>query len=223
MMIQYGPHDKMCDLICEDHFMLFVLSRFGIPVGFGDSDIEEVCKRNGVDVKTFLAIVNMNLHGDGILPKVDKDLHPEAIVKYLHNSHDYFLDYRLPSIRTRLLEAMDGEKDVAVVVMRYFDEYVAEVRKHMDYEEKVVFPYIRALVQGDSGDDYHISIFRKQHSDIESRLTELRDILIKYYTGKTGHVFHAVLFDIFTCADDLRQHNTVEDCLLVPLIELLEK
>ena len=74
-----------------------------------------------------------------------------------------------------------------------------------------------------AGDDYHISIFRKQHSDIESRLTELRDILIKYYTGKTGHVFHAVLFDIFTCADDLRQHNTVEDCLLVPLIELLEK
>lgn len=219
----YGPHDKMCNLVSENYYMLFVLSRFGIPMGFGESDIEEVCKRNGVDTKTFLAIVNLNLQSGGVPSRVDKELNPEEIVKYLHNSHDFFLEYRLPSIRERLLEAMDGEKDVSVVVMRYFDEYAAEVRKHMEYEEKVVFPYIRALVQGTVGDDYHISIFRKQHNEIESRLTELRDILIKYYNGKTGYVFNSVLFDIFTCAEDLRQHNMVEDFMLVPLIEMLEK
>lgn len=214
----------MCDLVCRNYDMLFVLSRFGISMGFGDDSIDEVCSKNGIDTKTFLAIVNLNLNEEGPA-RFEKDLKPEAIVGYLHNSHDYFLQYRLPTIRERLIEAIDDkeQKDVSVVVMRFFDEYVSEVRRHMEYEEIKVFPYIRALVRGRAGKDYHISIFRKQHNQIESRLTELRDILIKYYTGRTGHLFNAVLFDIFTCSEDLRKHNAIEDALLVPLIEYLEK
>ncbi|MDE6493877.1 MAG: hemerythrin domain-containing protein [Bacteroidales bacterium] len=223
--MKYAENDKMSALVCQNYYMLFVLSRFGIPMGFGESSIGEVCRRNGIDTRTFLAVVNMNLNGETGSKEIEKVLIPEEIVRYLHNSHEYFLDYRLPSIRTRLLDAISDkdQHDVAVAVMRFYDDYVAEVKKHMQYEEQTVFPYIRALVQGKAGKDYHISIFRKQHNQIESQLTELRDILLKYYTGKTGHDFNAVLFDIFTCAEDLRQHNALEDVLLVPLIERLEK
>ncbi|MCM1041118.1 MAG: hemerythrin domain-containing protein [Bacteroides sp.] len=222
---RYTEDDKMCALVCSNHYMLFVLSRFGIPMGFGDATIGEVCRKNRIDVPTFLAVVNLSLSGrlDRDAGKID--LNPEAIVRYLHNSHEYFLNYRLPTLRANLSEVICGkdQQDVVVVVMRFFDEYAAEVKKHMQYEEKTVFPYIRALVQGKADSGYHIEIFRKQHNQIESRLTELRDILLKYYAGKTGHEFNATLFDIFTCAEDLRQHNTLEDVLLVPLIERIEK
>ena len=70
-----------------------------------------------------------------------------------------------------------------------------------------MFPYIRALVQGKADSGYHIDIFRKQHSQIESRLTELRDILLKYYAGKTGNEFNATLFDIFTCVRACRSSH----------------
>lgn len=222
---RYSAQDKMCDLVCRNYSILFVLSRFGIPVGFGDACIQDVCEKNGVDTSTFLAIVNLNLNGINGLEMSDRNLSPEAIVKYLHNSHDYFLSYRLPSIRARLLEALEGQdqQDVSVVVMRFFDEYVKEVRKHMQYEEKTVFPYIRSLLKGEKDTSYHISVFQKQHDQVETRLNELRDILIKYYTGKAGNLFNAVLFDIFTCSEDLREHNLVEDGLLIPLIQKLEK
>ena len=221
---RYTEDDKMCSLVCENHYMLFLLSRFGIPVGFGEASVGEVCRKCKIDVPTFLAVVNLSLYGH-IDHCAGKRLKPEEIVRYLHNSHEYFLNYRLPALRSKLAEVIGGkeQRDVAVVVLRFFDEYAYEVKKHMDYEEKKVFPYIRALVQGKADPGYHIEIFRKQHNQIESRLNELRDILLKYYAGKTGHEFNAALFDIFTCAEDLRQHNTLEDVLLIPLIERIEK
>lgn len=222
--IRYTEDDKMCSLVCGNHYMLFVLSRFGIPMGFGEASVGEVCRKNKIDVPTFLAVVNLSLYGH-LDPKAVNGLKPEAIVRYLHNSHEYFLNYRLPTLRSELSEAIGGkgQKDVSVVVLRFFDEYADEVKKHMQYEEKTVFPYVRALVQGKADSGYRIDIFRKQHSQIESRLTELRDILLKYYAGKTGNAFNATLFNIFTCAEDLRQHNTLEDVLLVPLIEKIER
>lgn len=221
----YTARDSMAGLVTENYYMLFVLSRFGIPMGFGDGDIGTVCRKNGVDTKTFLAIVNLDLQGGPFSFPVDKELNPEAIVEYLHNSHEYFLNYRLPALRERLEKAMDDRRqaDVSVAVMRFFDQYVSEVRKHMMYEEKTVFPYIRDLVRGKDGKGYHISVFRKRHDQIESRLNELRDILVKYYRGKTGYAFNAALFDIFTCAEDLRAHNGVEDAILIPLIEYWEE
>ena len=41
----YKPTDKMSGLITSHYKMLFVMSRFGIPLGFGDKTIEEVVAR----------------------------------------------------------------------------------------------------------------------------------------------------------------------------------
>ena len=57
----YKPTDKMSDLIANHYKILFVMSRFGIPLGVGDKTIDEVCRENDVDVNTFLAIVEILL------------------------------------------------------------------------------------------------------------------------------------------------------------------
>ena len=54
----YRETDKMSDLICENYPMVLVMSRFGISLGFGEKHIGEVCRENGVDTTTFLAVVN---------------------------------------------------------------------------------------------------------------------------------------------------------------------
>ena len=45
----YRETDKMSDLICENYPMVLVMSRFGIALGFGEKNIGEVCRQNGVD------------------------------------------------------------------------------------------------------------------------------------------------------------------------------
>ena len=61
---KYKKSDPMSVLVCENYPILLVMSRFGIPLGFGDKTIEEVCRDNGVDVDTFLSITNCLLDED---------------------------------------------------------------------------------------------------------------------------------------------------------------
>ncbi len=215
----------MSDLIGENYPMVLVMSRFGIALGFGEKNIGEVCRQNGVDTHTFLTVVNF-LTEDAMVPasEIDKGLSVESLITYLHNAHDYFLNFRLPHIRRKLVEAIEEcPKDVAFVITRFFDEYAEEVNKHMSYEEKTVFPYVRGLLDGVKDARYNITIFRKRHDQIEMKITELKNILLKYYPGPGSNLLNSVLFDIFATEQDLASHNHVEDYLFVPVILALEK
>ena len=91
-------------------------------------------------------------------------------------------------------------------------------------EDEVVFPYVRSLVRGETGNGkYNIGIFSKQHDQVESRLAELKNIIIKYYPASGSNELNSVLFDIFACETDLASHNRIEDNLFVPLIAELER
>ena len=211
----------MCDLVCDQYPVLQVMSRFGIALGFGDKTIAEVCTASGVDTATFLAVVNLLMnHADGNSPADDVSV--RSLTDYLHNSHDYFLGFRLPAIRRKLIEAVDcSQSDAAFAILRYFDEYVAEVDKHMDYEEKNVFPYVEALLAGEKGSQYSMEVFRRHHDQIEERLRELKNIIIKYYPTGSTNGLNGVLFDIFTCEQELASHNAVENEIFIPAVEQL--
>lgn len=210
----------MCDLVCERYPVLLVMSRFGIALGFDDKTIGEVCRMSGVDIDTFLAVVNM-LAEDGTPDPAT--VSAGALVSYLRNSHDYFLNFRLPAIRRKLIEAIDcSHNDVAFAILRFFDEYVAEVHKHMDYEERKVFPYVESLLAGSRPVGYSIDVFRRHHDQVEAKLAELKRIIIRYYPGGSTNELNGVLFDIFTCERDLASHNDLEDHLFIPAIKRLE-
>lgn len=211
----------MCDLVCDRYAVLQVMSRFGISLGFGDKSVAEVCADNGVDAATFLAVVNLLMnYGNGA--ELAREVSVRALTDYLHNSHGYFLSFRLPAIRRKLIEAVDCSlSDVSFAIMRYFDEYAAEVNRHMAYEERTVFPYVEALLRGEHPSDYSIEIFRRQHDQVEARLRELKNIIIKYYPAGGTNELNGVLFDIFTCERELASHNAVEDEIFIPAVERL--
>lgn len=210
----------MCDLVCDRYPVLQVMSRFGISLGFGDKTIAEVCEENKVDTATFLAVVNLLTPGAGA--EHAGDVSVRSLTDYLHNSHGYFLDFRLPAIRRKLIEAVDCSlNDVSFAIMRYFDEYVAEVNKHMAYEEQTVFPYVESLLAGKKNEGYSIDIFRRHHDQVEVRLRELKNIIIKYYPAGGTNELNGVLYDIFTCEQELSSHNAVEDEIFIPAVERL--
>lgn len=220
---KYKPHDKMSDLVCENYQVLLIMSRFGIALGFGDKSIDQVCTLNGVHTATFLAIVNMMLDEEPLPADQYPNISIESFVGYLHNSHDYFLGFRLSAIRRKLMEALDYRLgDVSMAIMRFFDEYVGEVRKHMLYEEQTLFPYVHRLLAGEKPAGYDIDRFERQHNSVEAKMTELKNILIKYYPAKEHNALNDVMFDIFTTEADLASHNFVENNLFVPLVKSVE-
>ena len=218
---RFSSDERMCDLVCGRYPVLQVMSRFGIALGFGDKTVAEVCAEHKVDTATFLAVVNLSVSPGGGSADAG-DVSVRSLLDYLHNSHGYFLDFRLPAIRRKLIEAVDCSlSDVSFAIMRYFDEYVAEVDRHMAYEEKSVFPYVRSLLAGEKKADYSIDIFRRHHDRVESRLRELKNIIIKYYPSGGTNELNGVLYDIFTCEEELASHNAVENELFIPAVERL--
>ena len=115
----YNQNNRMSDLVCDNYPVLLVMSRFGIALGFGDKSIGEVCRENGVHTETFLAVVNLLLD-EGDVDDYKNVISTGALLEYLHNSHDYFLNFRLPAIRCNLLNAIDGgEKDISIAILRF--------------------------------------------------------------------------------------------------------
>ena len=217
----YGGDDRMCDLVCDRYSVLQVMSRFGIALGFGDKTIAEVCTDNKVETATFLAVVNLLMNfGNG--EELAEEVSVRTLTDYLHNSHGYFLDFRLPAIRRKLIEAVDcSQSDVSFAIMRFFDEYAAEVQRHMAYEEQTVFPYVESLLAGEKNTTYSMEIFRRQHDQVDAKLRELKNIIIKYYPSGSTNELNGVLFDIFTCERELASHNAVEDEIFIPAVERL--
>lgn len=226
MIAKIQPTDRMCDILMDDYMLLLMLGRFGIPLGFGDKTVEEVCKENAVDTETFLAVANFNIGGPAAAAPFREKTSVRTLITYLENTHTYFLDFLLPQIRRKLLDAIDtvaGGK-VAFLILRFFDDYQAEVRKHMAYENSKTFPYVRELLEGRYTEDYSIEVYSRGHADVERKLSELKAIIIKYYKGGgDDNQLLSALYDIFNCEADLHQHEQMEDHLFVPAVQLLEE
>ena len=92
----------------------------------------------------------------------------------------------------------------------------------MNYEDRTVFPYDRRLAAGDRDEHYNIEIFSRSHDQIELKITELKNLLIKYYTAPSGYELTSVLHDIFSVEIDLAAHNYIEDVIFTPYIQYLE-
>jgi len=219
-MKKYLPDDKMRSLIKDNSSLLMVMSRFGISLGFGDKSVQEICNLANVDCDTFLAVANFISQKEDDYCKVSLP----SLIDYLKRAHNYFLNFNLPMIRRRLLDAIDysSTNDIAFLILKFFDEYVTEVRRHMEYENRKVFTYVENLLQNQPDEHYNIQTFATKHNHIEAKLKELKDIIIQYYPEKENDLLNAVLFDIINCEQDLDSHCMVEDHLFVPAVERLE-
>lgn len=224
---KYTAKTRMSDLIDDDASLLLSVSRFGISLGFGNKTIHEACSLNGVDTETFLAVLNF-LAGENTTTQTKnlEKISIETVIHYLRNAHSYFLTYKLPSIKSKLLEAVKATEQgdaYSIIFMKFFDDYYVEVQKHMEYEDKTVFPYVTNLLSGKSNSTFKIRDFEAHHTDIDSKLAELKKILIKHYPAKgVSYQLNDVLFDLLSCEKDLQAHNRVEDYFFVPLVEAIE-
>jgi len=223
----FSENMKMADLVCHNSKLLSVLSRFEINLGFGDHSVEEVCKMYNVDTQFFLLICNVYCDEDFTPHYEDlKCVDIDSMIKYLHISHNYYLHERLPHIEehfNRIIEACPSK--YAIPLKRFFDEYKNEVATHFEYEETVVFPYLKALENKTSDIlGYNIGEFKGTHSSIiEDNLNDLLNILVKYLPADVFPKERIeISMDIIELSADIVSHAMIEDRILIPFVEHLE-
>lgn len=219
---RFVKEDTVIGMIEENYNVIPLLSRFSIPLGVGSKTIDDVCHEMGIDTDALLLVLNYQLNRIVNVASI-VNVSPGQIVNFLKNSHDYFLGYKFPHIRRNLVEALeDIHDDINPSIIKFFDDFVEKVKAHFEYEEKVVFPYIRQLVDGCPSQQYNIEIFRQHHDEVTEALIELKNIIIRYYRTSVPNKMYDVLVDIFNCEEDLESHNDIENNLLIPMVEGVE-
>jgi len=222
-MKMYEPQDKMIMLIKDNYSVLQALSCFGINLGFGDLTVEETCQTNGVDTYTFLAVVNFTINDFSNFDD-DEQINVPTLLHYLEASHRYYLDFQLPFIRRELQESISENDHLGMLIMKLYDEYAHEIRRHMKYEEKTLFPYVQSLIDGHPILDYNVEMFSKHHEQTDKKLRELKLMIIKYLPSDShrNNMLTATLYDIYNNEEWLHHHAEVEDHIFTPAIRRLE-
>ena len=225
--IPFTKDTKLAELLTEDRRLLLLLPRFGIGLGFGDRNVEQVCQMNHVNTELFLMICE--IYSDNNFKPGQKELRlidMRNMLSYLRASHLYYLDERFPHIEEHLQHIIEacGQK-YGPMLSHFYDEYKQEVMRHIKYyEEEVVFPYIEALLNGQRVDSYKINEFEHNHTNIQDVLDDMMNILLKYLPGDIlPNERIEISLDIMELGDDLNRHSLIEDRILIPYVEFLEK
>ena len=229
-------YSKLSDVILSNYNAVPVIMRFGINFGFGDKSILEISKEYGIDPDFIAEILNVFLDADYSPDKHLSKFSVKTIVSYLKKSHKDYITSKIPHIED-LIKALRWQ-DKALnknsnLLLKFFTQYRDEVFEHMDYEEENVYPYSEKLeetllnkknISIQKFEKYTIKVYAEIHDDIEEKLLDLKNILIKYLPPvENQDVLHHILFDLFRLEKDLNNHSRIEEKVLIPKVKLIEE
>ena len=222
--IVFNKKMKMSELIDADYRLLMLLYKLNISLGFGEKNVESICIENGFDADCFIFLANIQSNKSITNTReVFSSLPIEPFLYFLKTSHNYFLDKRLPNIRRKLDSVFENvDERLRRIVFKFFDDYSSEVQDHMKYEDEIVFPYIKLLLSGNKT-KYSINIFEGRHNDIEAKMSDLKQLLLKYVPGTSDQMLMVnILTELYMTEEELNAHTFIEDELVVPRIKDLE-
>ena len=224
----YTGRMKVADLLANDGKLLSILQRLDIKLGFGEATVSDLCRRYGISAELFLMICNIYT-SSAYTPQADKlsESDIKSIIHYLRASHRYYTTVCFPTIHNSIHNLVKELDSVSrKLIDKFYDDYDNEVAGHFRYEEEVVFPYIDSLItsHGTQSEKFSIGQFEHNHSNINEKLNDLKNIITKYlgeeYSSPTRYELLAAIYNV---ENDLRKHSLIENRLLIPLVEKTEK
>ena len=225
---------KMAELIHLNYHILPIINRFGIKLGFGEKIISQICVEKDIDVDFFIEVVNVFLDEE-YFPQEDLlRVSIKEILKYLKNSHDYFLNVKLESIENKintLIEICCKDNSTRIeLIKNFYVEYKNELIEHITYENEKIFPYINKIIKAIekkttcTDDDFKIEDYLENHTDVEEKLYDLKNLIIKYLQlPRDYEISNELLFELFDLEKDLLNHQRFEEKVLVPIVVKLEE
>jgi regulator of cell morphogenesis and NO signaling len=227
-MNRFTEKNKVFDLVETNHHLLPVINRFGINLGNKDKSLATICEEKDINVDFVLLIIN-TFNDESYFPTKElKALSPLVIIDYLRKTHAHYKAYILPKLQSllhQLIESDNTDSKQLRIIEQFYEKYKGEVLLHLKEEEQLVFPYIVSLVEGKSPKaDYSIHSFEKEHTDVDIKLNDLKNLIIKYiepvYDNNLCNDFLTTLYDF---EKDLNNHARIEDAILIPLVLDIEK
>ncbi|MGE5681781.1 MAG: hypothetical protein ACM34K_12960 [Bacillota bacterium] len=225
------PGMKVSDIILSNPYFMLMLEHFNIDLAVQEKTIEQICREKNIGIDIFLAFANLynGFNPTGPAEYSFNDI--QTIIGFLRRDHQYYMEEKYPKILTYIKRMYEvNDKAEILMVESFFNEYFNEVREHLEYENKVVFPYvislynqINSITDYDVLNSYSAAEYRDHHNNIEEKLIDLKNLLIKYLPQRNDQkIRRKLLFSLFELDYDLSIHSQIEDSILIPLVEQME-
>jgi len=229
---------KIADLVHFNFEVLAVIQRLQIPFAFKDKTILTICQENNIDAEFFLQLVQWFNERENFPQEQLIKGQAQWLVNYLHHTHQCYLNYQIPRIEKEIedLEQLSDLPDKsAQLMLNFFREYIAEFTAHIEDEENTTFPYVLALSNTIAGKmdketfyirykNYSIDRYLDHHSDLEEKVFDLQNILLKHLPPPSNSCqFTNLLLEINRLGNDLKDHTLLEENVLIPKVRQMEK
>lgn len=204
----------------------------------GKKTLKKACEEKGLDssrLEEELAMIDKL--GKGKHPPY-LEWKPDFLADYIINTHHHYVRNRLPELKalSQKVAFKHGEVNLELLRIKELVELIdIEMQAHMVKEEKVLFPYVKALVfqkdldQTQFGCQFGtvqnpINMMEMEHEVVGEHMLEIRQ-LTKNYTLPTSacksfQLLYAVLEEF---EEDLHLHVHLENNILFPKALVLEK
>lgn len=224
-----SPVMKIAEQIDTNPRLLLMLQHFNIDFRVSDMTVSQLCKEHGISVTLFVDIANL-YNGFGAKKNhtyTKNDL--LQVIDFLKSSHHYYRHEMYPQINSyiKMLQENHPERELKLLE-RFFNEYFTEVLEHLDYEDNVAFPYFISLLkesdENKSPEQYSSREYSEHHSDIELKLHDLKNLLLKYVKIDNDlDLRRKLFFALYELEYDLFVHSLIEESILIPSGVNIEK
>jgi|SRR6056297_39156 len=223
--------DKLANILYKYPQLILVLERLNIFPGLGEKTIEQIATEKRIDSDLLMVLLKMQLdpeHTPNIELPVDTI---KSIVEYLSVSHEYYTQELYPVIAENIaLLAEKNDHTSIQMVKQFFAEYRNEADRHFEYENDIAFPYILSLyaenqkLPDEISAEYSVDTYRENHDNIEEKLDDLKQLLIKYLPFDEDYrIRRNIILSLDRLDADLKAHAKIEDEILIPLVRQLEE
>ena len=226
---------KIKDIVLENSASASVFFRYGIDYCNGNMSLKDLCRENGANIDEVLHdLVNISHQGTQFY-LWPLDLLLDYIIKYHHRNTKEKGAY--------LLSMIENVKDNYEMEYPELNELFNQVKlsmhdleSHFQKEESVLFPYLYELFDASHNEEYRetmhcgtisnpIRVMTMEHENERRRYMHLREITngVRVPDENLCINYEQMVVELETFVEDLFEHIFIENNILFPQFEKLER
>ncbi len=233
-----GDQETIGEIAVKDLRKAEVFKKYGIDFCCGGKKtIAEVCAEKNIDatkIETELRQVSSESKASNISYS---DWNIDFLADYIVNTHHSYVRKYLPELQRYALKVaqVHGPQHPELLpIQKLVEDINEELTEHMEQEEKVLFSYIKEIVQARSsglplikqGKDLAALIgeLEKEHDFVGRCLDKIRELSNGYHIPSEACASYKLLYKMIQeFEDDLHLHIHLENNILFPKALELEK
>ena len=219
-------NQSLKNIALEKHKVIPVLEKYSLDFCCkGGKTLKQACAEKNLELNDVVEEINTSL-GKTTKNVSYNNMSAEQLISYILIHHHVYVKTNIPVIFNHIqkVATKHGERFPYIQdVLSLFQEVSVELIDHMEKEEKILFPSIKALFSNDEkGQNINLAapihVMEMEHEKAGDLLFKIREITNFYTAPETACTTHRIMLDeLKAFEEDLHQHVHLENNILFPM------